>query len=521
MYLQRGKKRKDSIVIARAYDLLCRTVYTTKMGLRYADSCIFYSKNKKHLTYPVNGYLAKARCFMLDNKMLEALDVLTIAKRKARLRNNIDQLILANLFSTDIKFRWGNANDALKDCYSLLHLLDTVDYKKSFLRVSRKTIKDTISDALIYSFLRKNYLNAFVNLAENYIVLKKYDSAYYAIQKAIVDYRATKTNGYDYVLTISGKLNYYKHNYSNAIDSLNKSISLNKLSPEQIHFFDYYYLGASYIAIKDSVLGMFYLKKADSLFNQRKEVYTESRLLYKDLNLYYLQKKEHQKQLEVLNKLLYVDSVMQLRYHGVPQMFNQEIEQVKLTREDLIKRLTQEKTGLNFVATILGILVLILASISAVLFFRQRLFLSRYKNLLGETVGKENRGDTSPLEGVVSKEIVQDLIKKLEKFEQEKLFLTPGLTLSILAKQFKTNSKYLSIAITHFRQKNFVSYVNDLRVTYAFSRIIEEKTFQKFTIKALAGEFGFGSRDSFNRAFYAVYKITPSYFLKKIREEQR
>jgi AraC-like DNA-binding protein len=41
---------------------------------------------------------------------------------------------------------------------------------------------------------------------------------------------------------------------------------------------------------------------------------------------------------------------------------------------------------------------------------------------------------------------------------------------------------------------------------------------QKFTIKAIANEFGYNSAETFSNAFYKQVKIKPSYFIKELRK---
>ena len=64
----------------------------------------------------------------------------------------------------------------------------------------------------------------------------------------------------------------------------------------------------------------------------------------------------------------------------------------------------------------------------------------------------------------ISNEVIQDILHKLDIFEERKHFLQPNLTQSKVAKKFKTNTTYLSIIINQEKQKSFVNYINALRI---------------------------------------------------------
>ena len=118
----------------------------------------------------------------------------------------------------------------------------------------------------------------------------------------------------------------------------------------------------------------------------------------------------------------------------------------------------------------------------------------------------------------LSEDIVKDLLKKLISFEKQKKYLITNVKLNDLAKEFETNSTYLSRTINQFKNKNFSQYVNDLRIDYSIAKITEDHKFRKYTIKAIAEEVGFSNSESFSKAFYNKTGIQPSYFIKKLEE---
>lgn len=122
------------------------------------------------------------------------------------------------------------------------------------------------------------------------------------------------------------------------------------------------------------------------------------------------------------------------------------------------------------------------------------------------------------LEIGISIDIIKDISLKIKTFETNKEFIEPSISVGTLAKAFGTNSNYLSKIINHSKQKNFSNYINDLRIEYAMNKLKTDKTFRKYTIKAIANESGFNSAESFSSAFYKYAEIKPSFFIKNLNK---
>lgn len=96
----------------------------------------------------------------------------------------------------------------------------------------------------------------------------------------------------------------------------------------------------------------------------------------------------------------------------------------------------------------------------------------------------------------------------VERFERERLYLDPDLTLSSLARALATNSSTLSKAINRGLGTNFNSFVNQYRVE-AVLRLLADPNEDRSLLE-LALACGFNSKTSFNRSFRAHTGLTPS-----------
>ena len=112
------------------------------------------------------------------------------------------------------------------------------------------------------------------------------------------------------------------------------------------------------------------------------------------------------------------------------------------------------------------------------------------------------------------------ILKKLETFEHEKGFLSGKVSVKTLSEAFETNSKYLSKIVNEYKNKTFINYVNDLRIDYAVINLQESKTARKYTLQALAIEYGFNTAESFSTAFSKKTGLKPSYFIKELENKK-
>ncbi|WP_020528676.1 helix-turn-helix domain-containing protein [Flexithrix dorotheae] len=120
---------------------------------------------------------------------------------------------------------------------------------------------------------------------------------------------------------------------------------------------------------------------------------------------------------------------------------------------------------------------------------------------------------------ITSEKYVQDkkddLFNKIDQLvKTKKLYKNPSLSLDMLAKELKINTKYLSQSINQVNQSNFAFYVNSLRVS-EFLNEAGKKENRHLNILSIAMSCGFSSKSSFNRIFKEHKGMPPSQFLKE------
>ncbi|WP_181151270.1 helix-turn-helix domain-containing protein [Sphingobacterium gobiense] len=130
--------------------------------------------------------------------------------------------------------------------------------------------------------------------------------------------------------------------------------------------------------------------------------------------------------------------------------------------------------------------------------------------------GMEN--ETSPTV-VISDQIVNKIMNRLEEFEGKHLYVKRDISLSYLAIYCDTNAKYLSFVINSQKKKDFYNYINELRINYIAKRLINDPYYRRLKIAALTNEAGFSSQSKFAQNFRKVTGMSPSEFIKSIPEE--
>lgn len=120
----------------------------------------------------------------------------------------------------------------------------------------------------------------------------------------------------------------------------------------------------------------------------------------------------------------------------------------------------------------------------------------------------------------ISSKTEKEILRKLDLFEKNKGFLRKDVTLNSLSKQFQTNTKYLSEIIKSHRNKQFNTYLNELRIDYIVNRLLTEPQYINTKIGYLASDCGFPSHSTFTTIFTQIMNESPSVYIKKLKEER-
>jgi AraC-like DNA-binding protein len=296
------------------------------------------------------------------------------------------------------------------------------------------------------------------------------------------------------------------------------------------HILSLFFIGKNYIALGANQKAIPYFEKVDALFAQYG-------YLRDDMaeNYYYLiedaqQKKDLKRELYYTNRLIEAEKLLSQQYKNIAVRIKKYDTQNLLTSKErieneLIQKQARNKWLLVLISVISGCMVVLV-----VRYIRnKRKFEVLYKQFM-EAQKQRNHipsNENEPVEVIIKptsnselkEEVVLRILKRLEQFEAHKEFLKDDLTMAKLAKSIKTNVKYLSRVIQDYKQKDYVRYINELRVNY-LTDLLKSPKYQNYSIEGYAKELGFSSAKGFNKAFAETTGMKFSDFLKKFHKEE-
>ncbi|ANF49845.1 hypothetical protein A0O34_04515 [Chryseobacterium glaciei] len=120
----------------------------------------------------------------------------------------------------------------------------------------------------------------------------------------------------------------------------------------------------------------------------------------------------------------------------------------------------------------------------------------------------------------INKETETKILEYLDQFEKDEMFNQSYISLSFLATEFNTNSKYISYVVKKYKNTDFKNYVNKLRINYIIHKLNTSEKHRKYKMGALAEECGFSSHSAFATIFKSITGISPSTFISFIEQEK-
>jgi AraC-like DNA-binding protein len=505
-YLKKAKNEKNNEKIAEGYR---NFIYLAPANLKlfYADSMITAALKTGDPEVLGSTYLTRGIVHYQQKRYSKSLDEFIKANDYLYKTDNDYLKYKAKFGIANIKFYLGFYDEAiviLKDCVAYFN---KDDYNNS-----------------------KGYFTSLHSLGLCYNKIGRFDLCTATNEKGIKECAIRKYPEEEvYFLHSEGINQFSKKNYAAAISQLNIVLpDLKKLGDFASETLAYFYIAKSYTKLGDAEKALPYLKKVDRAFTEKEYIRPDLRENFELLINYYQANNNVKLQLHYINRLIKADSVLNNRYKYLSSKIHKEFDTKSLLRAktEIERKLVYNEN----LSTVLYVAVVVLFTLVMFLLYRyyktQRNYREKFEALMQkqEVIDVENVMEQKviPAENKkpdINPEVIAAVLKQLEKFEKQKKFTQRELTLVGLASAFNTNSNYLSKIINFYRGKNYITYLNDLRIDYIVGRIKGEKRYRNYTIKALAEEAGFNTSQHFSKAFYARTGIYPSYFINELTKE--
>jgi AraC-like DNA-binding protein len=120
---------------------------------------------------------------------------------------------------------------------------------------------------------------------------------------------------------------------------------------------------------------------------------------------------------------------------------------------------------------------------------------------------------------ILSKKTEEDLAMKLKEFEESNKFLDKNMSLPTLIGLLNTNTKYFRTFIKNNKNTDYNNYINELRIQYVLDKFKTDKEYLNYKISYLADECGFSSHSKFSASFKNVTGISPSEYIRSIKND--
>ncbi|AZA98493.1 helix-turn-helix domain-containing protein [Chryseobacterium joostei] len=502
-----AKKEKNYAELYQAYK--DGIFFSPDRKLKYADSAIVAAKLSKNEDLIGNAYISKGVIYYFNHKKFQlALD--EYLKAYHYTQNTKDQFLkYQNLYHIGVvKSYLGHYQEALPIFQQCL------DYFEPNTRAN-------IHSNLIYNN-QKGYLNTLHQIIICYQSLGKHKEAQKLVNEGL--HKIPKDKSFylekSYFEKSKGISDFQQKKYENAIRNFDLALpGLMKIDDFAWISVIYFYKGQSFQKLSKDQLALENYKKVDSIFNKHQFILPELRKNYDELINYYKKYNDPKQELYYTRQLLKADKLISNDFKYLSTRIHKDYDEKALldTKVNLEHRNSYGKYLLILSGVLILVLVFILHSRSKSKKEVQR----KYERLLFKinsiniTKEKEIKERTFKMDSKLLKKLNQNF----SEFEKCNGFLEKGLTAGKLAANFETNTSYLSQYINEFKQSNFNTYINKLRIEYATEKICNDKNWVKYSVEDLAEACGFSNRQSFSNIFYEQNGIRPQDFLKTRREK--
>ncbi|MBQ8874192.1 MAG: AraC family transcriptional regulator [Bacteroides sp.] len=122
---------------------------------------------------------------------------------------------------------------------------------------------------------------------------------------------------------------------------------------------------------------------------------------------------------------------------------------------------------------------------------------------------------------MIRAELAEELYQKIvEIVVLQKKYKDPNFSSKDLAKQLKTNTRYLSAVVNSRFGMNFSCLLNEYRIKDAL-RLLGDKKNKDKNVEEISAMVGFANRQSFYAAFYRIVGETPHGYRRRVLEAKK
>lgn len=131
---------------------------------------------------------------------------------------------------------------------------------------------------------------------------------------------------------------------------------------------------------------------------------------------------------------------------------------------------------------------------------------------------KEKKEKDAAYRSLIRPELADELYDKILNIViTQKKYRDPNYSAKDLAKDLKTNTRYLSAVVNSRFGMNYSCLINEYRIKDAL-HMLRDKRYADKNIDEISGMVGFSNRQSFYSAFYKNMNETPKSYRRRMNE---
>ncbi|RQO40177.1 hypothetical protein DBR39_04290 [Chryseobacterium sp. KBW03] len=313
-----------------------------------------------------------------------------------------------------------------------------------------------------------------------------------------------------YFFKSKGISEFRKGNYEQSIADLNRAL------PELVSVNDfawismiYFYIGKNKLAQHQQQESFSFFKKVDSIYQKHHFFFPELTENYKILLENARKKSNIDETLSFADTLHEIEKINIEDRHYLSTRF--ELEEITIEYSSIAQRYRNILAGVVAVSMLLFVFT--------VNTYLEKKPEKKYGMVLAGVDINELEPDVSPSKWTLSAEIRNRIRKNLQKFEDEKEFLKPNLSLKKIAIRVGTNPNYLSAYINTEKGMHFNRYLSELRIQYIAELIAEDPISAHQKTEVLAKLCGIASRSNFLKLFSEIYGMSLQEYQHQCREK--
>ncbi len=491
------------------------------INIKYADSALNTAKLSNQNKILIDAYLNRGNINMAEEDYQNALEDILVANKLSQQSGNEYIYNKTIYIIAQNKIYLGQYADAKKELLVCLEFFKNNLHNKSALGKNYEMY----------------YLYSLMSLIDSNTRLRAFEENKALLNEAFNYINTNKLEQYrPYFVSSQGTNAYYKKDYNTAISKLSQAIQL--YNDQWTHITEVYYLGLSYWQTGKKQLAVKYLEEIDKHYTKTKKLDPQFRSAYEILIKYYNSIGNTEKQLEYINKLMFLDRSYEKNYKYLYQRIVKEYDTKKLVAEKNRIESSLQNQRIIFI----GLLIVI---VGGFVFFGIRIYREnqnykeRFEEILAsQSIEPEPTDSEQESVNIISapqrKEFdyeyynkipglnplfVENILKQLDLFEKENKYLDPQISQKLLSEELGTNSTYFSKIINTYKDKNFTLYINDLRLDYLIGLLKNDVKYINMDVKELASIAGFSSAENFSANFRRKFDMKPSVFIKLMRDK--